>query len=564
MGRDVHALGVGCALRLAVAARSADDSPGGGVSVLAVRTSPPALIGLLTFSQIPAVTSYLHYAVGGASHPSFLVVGAVPWSDAWVHFHQAAQIALSGVTDHAFNGRFFYPLVLATAIWFAGWNLQLALALLLGLSLGAVALLARVIRPEAGWAGTSLFVLGCALYLRAHVAGLCMTESLGFLAGALGTACLLTGAAWRSPRWFFAGLFCVALGMAARPGALLVLPALGICAALVFGWRSAARMVLLLALSAVVVVAPFAANASLGHFVSSDSSKPFNNFAFSLHGMLLGEGWEESAAQTEHNPAVAIQRSKELLLAKPWLILSGYQRAWGYLAGKNFLFRFGQERRLAATMNLLAGLGLIGIWFLPGLRPQALWITLAAGGLILSLPLAPPWDASERPFAVTVPMQCLCAAVGLAWISAGVRRCARWPTALPRAETGLVIKPWTGALAAFALALSLVALLRAWMLFPSAGSQSWPPDFRHGSSRTIDNVREYRESLAFFLAGQGDKARDFSRIGEVAILAVDWGSLTTMAVRSPISSTQPKFVETDWVVLDPAILDAQTGAKQEQ
>ena len=356
-----------------------------GMGWLALRRGGGAMFGLLLFSLLPAVAAYLHYAVGGASHPSFLVAGAVPWSDAWLHFTQAAQIGLFGVTDHAFNGRYFYPLALSAALWVAGWNLQLALALLFGLSLVGLALFCRVVRPMAGWAGTSLMALGCVLYLRAHVAGVCMSEALGFLAGVLGTTGLVL-AAGHSMRWFLASLLLLSFGMAARPGALLVLPALGVCLAWSFASHRPARFLSLLAIAAALVLAPFALNAGLGRVLSTGGATPFNNFAFSLHGMLLGEGWEASTAQTGFNPGIAMQRSKELLVEKPWLLASGYARALDHVTAKKFLFRFGQERRLAATITVLAGIGLLGIWFMPAWRAQAPWMTFAAGGLLLPCP----------------------------------------------------------------------------------------------------------------------------------------------------------------------------------
>jgi len=517
-----------------------------------IRSTP--LTGLLAYSFLPAVAAYTHFAVGGASHSSFLVAGAIPYSDAWGHFYQAAQIGMFGATDHAFVGRYLYPMFLSLVLWLAGWNLQLALALVLGFSLAGLALLCRVIYPAAGFIGTWALALCGVLFLRAHVAGVAMTEGLGFLGGVLGSAMIFLAAEKRSVGWFISGLASLAIGMAARPGAVLVLPALGLCAALMFRQGRFVRMVLILGAALAVTLAPFALNAGLGYIITTKSTIAFNNFAFSLHGMLLGQGWEKSAELTGYDATVAMVRSRELLVQQPWLIAQGYGRALQYVVRKGFFFRFNEERRLAAIMTLLAGIGLVAVWFLPAWRPHALWLSATAAGIILSLPFAPPWDASERPYAATVPMQCLLAAAGAAGVVSGMRSLGRLP-----AESRSAALPTSVArgIMAASLLVAGVLLLATWRALALSHEimkeKVWPPVFHAGSMTRVVDLADYQERLSELLSKQGQAPRGYLEVGEGAILGVDWSRFGVIAVREPLPIQQQDLIENDWLAIDPAI-----------
>ena len=541
-----------------------------GLSVLAATRGKRAAAALAFFAPLPAGAAYAFYAIGAASHDSFVIAGAIPWSDAWIHFYQAAQIGVFGVTDQAFNGRFLYPVFLSGLLWLTAWNLQLALAMVTGVCLIGVALLSRVTIPMSGRAGTALLALGSWLYLRAYVAGVVMTEGLGFAGGVFGLAAIIAAWTKRSLPLFLFGLFLLSLGMAARPGAIFVLPMLGLAAAWSAysersGWNLR-RALAVLVCSSLVVTAPFALNSVLGHLVSSSQTVSFNNFAFSLHGMLAGQGWEKSATETSYRPEVAVSQSKEWLRTEPWRLAKGIARAWQHTWKKAFLFRFGEDGRLARTMWLLALAGLVAVRVLPSWRQQQPWVWFAAFGIFLSIPFAPPWDAGLRPYAVTVPFQCLLAGAGLALVFRAVDRLIN--PRKPRHDASVGDVPpaavWTSGAILFLLV--VVFPLGRTALLPGHAATTalvaWPPDFRRGSSQQINDVMAYRESLATFLAGQGDRARDYLRVGQGAVLGVDWRNLTTIAVRNPVPAIAPEFLRTDWLWIDQAVLD-ETALKQE-
>ena len=538
-----------------------------GLATLAGRRGKISLAALAAFALLPAAASYAHYAIGGASHDSFLIAGAIPWSDAGVHFFQAAQISISGATETAFNGRFLYPLFLSGLLPLTAWNLQLAHSLVTGLCLLGVALLCRVTLPLSGRAGAALLALGSWLFLRADVAGVAMTEGLGFAAGVIGLAAIVV--AWPKRSWplFFIGLFVLSLGMAARPGSVLVLPMIGLAAAWreysAGGQRHLARGLAVLSCSALVAVAPFALNIAAGKIVSASGTVPFNNFAFSFHGLLTDRRWSDSAEESK-SPDVAMRRSLELLRAEPWRLARGSARAVEFTWRKAFLFHFGDERRLARTMLLLALAGLVAVRVLPGWRGQRTWVWLAAAGLLLSLPFAPPWDAGVRAYATTVPFQCILAGAGLALALEVLRRLGNWQPSgngMPLSSDAMVYAA-CGLLALLAVAWPIVRALSLSRVPPVADTHAWPPDCRPGSSRLVVDADAYRRSLAAFLAGQGDIGSDYLRIREGAIVGVDWHRLASIAVRATVPPHSPEFFKSDWVWIDRSILDA-SGPREE-
>ncbi len=541
-----------------------------GLATLTYTSGKKYFLPLVVFALIPSAASYAHYAIGGASHGSFLIAGAVPWSDAWVHFFQAAQIAISGATEQAFNGRFLYPLFLSGLLPLTAWNLQLALAVVTGVCLLGVALLCRSILSLSGWAGAALMALGSWLFLRSHVAGIFMTEGLGFAGGVFGLAAIIV--AWPKRSWilFFVGLFVLSLGMAARPGAVFVPAVIGLAAA----WREFAaatqgrlsRTTAVLVCSVLVVVAPFVLNLAVGRCVSASGAAPFNNFAFSFHGLLTERRWSDSAQETK-SPDVAMQRSMELLRAEPWRLIKGAARAWVFTWRSEFMFHFGEERRLRRTMFMFALIGLPAMWLLPRWRGQHTWIWPAAAGVSLSLPFAPPWDAGVRVYAVTVPFQCMLSGAGLALFLAGLRRLGNLQ---PTFKMVALTPPTTPIYVSCAI---LILLSVVWPVGRAmsltgvplvADPHAWPPDFRTGSSRSIAKTDEYRKNLAAFLADQGEIGSDYLRIGQGAIVGVDWHRLAVIAVDSPISATAPSFIQTDWIGIDPVILDTTRSQNKQQ
>jgi len=175
---------------------------------------------------LPVIATHVHYAVAMASHGSFLFAGILPWSDAYMHFVQAAQMAQDGFTARPFNGRFLYPGFFSSMLRLCGFNMQVAQVLVGVIFTGGLYVSVRSLIIRAGIAGTLLFALLIWLYWRDHGASLVMTEQLGLILGLLALPLLLSMCGRKSMVMLLGALLLLAVGFSARPGALFVLPML--------------------------------------------------------------------------------------------------------------------------------------------------------------------------------------------------------------------------------------------------------------------------------------------------------------------------------------------------
>jgi hypothetical protein len=142
----------------------------------------------------------------------------------------------------------------------------------------------------------------------------------------------------------------------------------------------------------------------------------YGNFAYSLHGLLHGTDWEDSYEKYQGDTKRIMQINRDRLREDPWSLARGIGRAYGDTFQKRFLFRFGGESRLAAFgMIGFCVAGMAG-WFLRDWKKDAPWLSAAFLGILASIPFAPPWDASVRPYAVTIPLQALMAGIGWSMI----------------------------------------------------------------------------------------------------------------------------------------------------
>jgi hypothetical protein len=102
-----------------------------------------------------------------------------------------------------------------------------------------------------------------------------------------------------------------------------------------------------------------------------------------------------------------------LIEQEPQRLLFGACRAYKEALYRRILFMFDHESRPATMLLLLAAVGLMALWRVEAWRPYASCFTLIAAGILLSIPFAPPWDAAERPFAATLPLEALFSGIGL-------------------------------------------------------------------------------------------------------------------------------------------------------
>ena len=380
-------------------------------------------VGLMALALLPAVAGYFYYGINAASDSSFLVAGIIPCSDARIHFLQSAEIVLQGSTQFLFNGRFLYPAFYAVLLKLAGLNLLVANLLVSSLVMLALALTCGLVAKRVGIVGTAVFCLLFWLYFRTHGCGLLMSENLGLLLGTLGFCFLLLSVDSNRSWPVFASLLLFGLGSAARPGALFILPALALYLGVrvwsdcpVGGRVRLYKTAGACAVGLAVIAGCFGANQVLMKSFYRGECKSVGNFSFVLHGLLNDTKWSTSYEATGGNASLVMEQNIRRLKESPVSLLRGIKRAYGEGLKNGFLFRFGDEMRFASSGMALFILASLACWLWKPLRRDSAWIVLLFAGIMASIPFAPPWDAGERPYAVTIPVQIFLAAAGVAML----------------------------------------------------------------------------------------------------------------------------------------------------
>ncbi len=526
------------------------------IGMLAIAPGRVAFSTLVFMAIVPALAGAVYYGVNAASDTSFHVGGILPQSDAWIHFFQAAQIATRGTTEQVFNGRLLYPGMLAVLLDVAGLNLLAANLLMALLVMLALALTCPMVSRRVGGVGTAIYCLFFWCYFRAHGSGLVMTENLGLLLGTIGFGFLLIAVERRSAVSGFAAILSLALGLVARPGAMFVLPAL-VLAGGVLVWvtnRSRFRIwisVGTVVLGMVIILGSFAVNHLAIRMLTEGRSAPFGNFAFTLHGLLNDTKWSTSAEAFDWNTNLVMENNMQRLRKDPLSLVRGVARAYDEAWRKGFLFRFGDERRFAGAGTVLFLFGAVAWFFLPRWREDGWWIVPAVLGILASIPFAPPWDAGERPYAVTVPIQVFVAAMGAVVILRGFGLLAR--RLLPGSERIIVVPP-AGPSSVF-IGFAVLCLLLAVpipLLRTLVGRQSpipaGSPVLLRGSWKMVseDSVTppgavsraDFCERLSVFQEAYPEKASELIPESGSFVLAIDWSKLEAITI-PPVSGPTP-------------------------
>lgn len=511
----------------------------GLLAALGLQRTAVCRFALAVLALLPAWAGTVYYGINAASDPSFLVGGVIPNSDAWLHFVQAAEIATQGATVQLFNGRFFYPAFYAVLLDLTGLNILAANFLMSALVLAGLAATVRPVARRVGWLGASVYGLLFWLYFRSHGCGLVMTENLGVLLGVIGFGFLLLQGERKAIWPAFAAIGFLGLGLVARPGAMFVLPALALAAGFRVWISRSGRLRLASALAAAAVglaliAGCFVANQATMKMLSRGEGATFGNFAFTLHGLLNNTKWSTSADEFGWDTKLVMQHNIEQIKADPLAIVRGVSRAYGVAFEKGFLFRFDEEKRLAGIGMALFLIGALGFWVWKPLRPDAWWIPPAFLGILASIPFAPPWDAGERPYAATLPIQIFFAAAGVAVVRGLLRMLASWW--MP-AETGADARPPDGAFGLIALAAGCLLLtfpipLVRHMLGRQTPVPSDSPALLPGSQIRIAGIgscpqgtvprEQYLDRLSAFQADHPEAAGFYQSEPGTFVLAVDW------------------------------------------
>jgi hypothetical protein len=485
--------------------------------------------------------AYIHYQIGLASHDSFLLGGFIPRSDAHVHFLQAAEMARDGITAQGFNGRFLFPAYFSSLLWITGLRMDVA-----HLTVGLIFFISlffsmRAVSRWSGPMGSALLALIAWIYFRDRCAWLVMTEPLGMTFGMLALPLLLGMVQRRSLPMLLAALLLLSIGFSARPGALFVLPMMVLYAGW-WGWRSLsfeswkplARIAACLALAGTVMVVGLGSNNLLQSAVFHQKVIPFGNFAYTLNGLLTGGKWSDSFFRLHGDVPEVMKENMEILTAHPQKLLQGVGRAYSDAWKGKFLFEFGSERRLGTLLWILVFIGLAYVWIDAQFWDQAVWMSLCLAGILLSIPFAPPWDAGERPYAVTIPLQVFLATLGIRGLirfCSGVRPFIKSPSLVPPLT---VVPP--AVLASIVISLSLFLPIAhahgvGYLVTPLRDGKNGQV-FIPGSSVKLEGpvLERFSTGMQTLSALHPGEANAFFLIRSGATLSINWNDLENYAL----------------------------------
>lgn len=445
-------------------------------------TSLVVLIGLFAVVVFSAAVIYGWYD-GDTSSTGLAVARFFPVSDAFGYHSCGTSIAAAGKFDEPLGNdwcarRVLYPAMLASLFSLTAWNFQFVLiaqGALVGLTVAAFAL---TVSSVVGL--FAVFVAAVLLFVYAweFVLGLFMTEVLGFTLGLCGLALLLGFCKTRYFSHLLAGTAFISIALAARAGALFVLPMLLLWA--LFAFRTSnnserARFFLVALLG--VLAGPllqFITVSSLG----ADASNTGGNFSTSLYGLSTGSrDW--SQAYHDFEPLFKRNESEAFpqVYAAAWENIKNRPDVFiGALAeaGRSYfgsLFAFVNFYRANELLTALAVLGAIRCLF--DLQPPYARLVLAlAIAELLAAPLI--FDSGGiRVFAVTAPLRILLCALGVQWIlqclASAINRERALSNEAPEAKTSLLLAAGTGAFILFLIVAPVTPLARAARLQAVAG-----------------------------------------------------------------------------------------------
>ncbi len=351
--------------------------------------------------------------------------GLLPWSDARGWFTGLLHLMYFDEYQPWSVRRPLNPAFLAGLWLVSGKTLQgllMVRAVLLGL---AAYVLAIELKRWFG-ATAAMLALGLLALFASNFSPLTMCETTGLLFAAAGTALLLRGVREEGLLPYLFGALLFALGMSARPGALLVLgaPVLWPLLRRGWGWRRRGRW-----MSGAVGGVALASLINM-FWVSGyhdGRNVPGSNAALVLYGLAKGgETWHawsqdfpELARGDEAEQArLAARESLRLIAAQPGRLLAGLRKFWGNYWDLAWIYVPG---RLRTPLLLLMGTGL-ATCVLRIRQPRFSFLLLAAGGVLLSVPLLFWSGDAYRTLIVTAPLDAALAALGLHSLTSWSRR----------------------------------------------------------------------------------------------------------------------------------------------
>jgi hypothetical protein len=367
----------------------------------------------------------------GITH-GFSLSSYLPMNDALGYQSCAASLAVSGKGSYFepwCTWRAIYPSMLATFLSVTGWYGQIALILQAVLTSLAILAISIQIARIMGWltALMAMFLIGA--FAWRYVYWQYMTEVAGLLFGLIGSAILLRFASTKRNELFLVGIALISIGMSARAGALLILPAIVIWHFFMMSNNLWKRRVLSTVFACIAVSVGPLLQLCVLLSIGQDPEKSGGNFSVVLYGLSRGSrDWtqaykdfpdlfpdsfwsaEKTAFHKVYNVAI------ENIFANPLTFIDTlWQAAKAY---SKSLFKFGVLTNYNIPLTLLLIFGLIACLY-HWRKPVCSLLLVMAVAEFISAPII--FDSGyHRVFATSFALRAILAAFGLRVIVIGL------------------------------------------------------------------------------------------------------------------------------------------------
>lgn len=523
-----------------------------------------SLCFIIILFMLPLLASWLDVRSMGS-----ILGGFLPNNDASSYYNDALGLLDGNLFDGLSVRRPIFTAFLSFIFAITGRNLMLALVILV--LINAILCYFFIQKVNDLWGSLAGIIVTILLFLYyRRFAGTTLTENLGLALGMAGSAILLLGAQKSNKIIILFGILLLSMGMNVRAGALLVLPLIVLWGGWIF--RSQSRLsVSFLLLGFIAVSLGFLINFGVDKLVvdreiSASKTGMFSNYSYTFYGLVAGgKGWKYV---NDVHPELMGLINRESLIYE-YAFDSIYQNPLLFLKGMTNSFvdffspRFGAFSFLYASTSdpctmenfaeslascktsigspknltkiscitstvslrivdilssLVVALFLLiplgwGIWICYKKREKP-WCSLLLAiiiGILLSVPLVPPRDASKmRAYAVTQPLMITIAAVGLLDITKSLADKYKGQSFLKKADAEITeLKPDSShGLIIFCLLLTIMIIISPIVSKLRANnfeqlSEICPANFekrifRYNPGSSIELVEENSVSLAWF------------------------------------------------------------------
>ncbi len=382
------------------------------------------LIGLSVVLVLASLALACLWNSGISEEP--VVMGLLPYKDA-SDYYTDAQLLLNGMPIRAWGGRPIFSLFLAVLLRLTGSNLQVALAIMVAITILCCYAAAGEVKRSFGPAPAALTMYLLFVYYRQFI-GVTYTENLGLAFGALSLAFLLQGAR-TSSFWRTAfGLFLASLALNVRPGPLLILPLLVVWFVVKFRRSNTFKGVALpFLISCGVILVPFALNWLMIKSMADPGTAMFSRFPPTFYGLAMGgKSWDQvyldhpsvDGLPQDQQAAAIYSFAFQQIRSKPDLLLQGIGRFFtGFFTVQDGAFTFirdALEIRVALFWLSFLGLGYLLIKYK---HPGSFLLLACLAGILLSTPFVPSRDSDRmRTYAAAAPFLVIIPAISLGWL----------------------------------------------------------------------------------------------------------------------------------------------------